>query len=76
LVVRRNTDPVLLDDIREIANQPLTLVRGDLEAERANTVWLDAGPEVRSALAADQVVGAFLETARALGGRVRATPSA
>jgi hypothetical protein len=63
---------VLLDDIRGIADQPLTLAGDDLAAEWANTVWLDAGSDVRSVLSVDEVVGAFLETARALDGRVRA----
>src|SRR6266511_4099238 len=67
-----HTERVLLKSIQEIADEPVSLVPEDQGAESANTHWLGAMAEERSALSVDQVVSAFLETARALQHRVRA----
>jgi hypothetical protein len=65
---------VLLRDIREVADDPVSLTPDDPRLEVAtNTTWLGAPPEERSALSVDQVVTAFEKTARALRRRIAAT---
>jgi hypothetical protein len=63
---------VFLKSIQEIAAEPVTLMPEDERAERANTHWLGATTEERSALSVDQVLSAFLETGQALQHRVSA----
>jgi hypothetical protein len=62
--------------IQEIADEPVMLAPHDQSAEFVNTRWLAAAAAERCSLSADRVVAAFLQTARALQQRIRATGAA
>ena len=72
--MREQTEQVLLRDIQEVADEPVSLAPEDQRREvAANTTWFGAPPEERSSLSVDQVVTAFEKTARALRQRVATT---
>jgi hypothetical protein len=53
---------VLLRSIREIADEPVSLMPDDQDAEFVNTRWLSAPAEQRSLMSVDQMLAAFFET--------------
>lgn len=67
----QQTEGVLLRNIQEVADEPVSLTSEDPRCEvAANTTWFGAPPEERSSLSVDQVVTAFEKTARTLRRRV------
>jgi hypothetical protein len=62
----RQTERVLLKDIRAIVTETVVLSPEDQAAEEANTNWFGAPPHERMGLSADEVVTAFEETAATL----------
>jgi hypothetical protein len=63
---------VLLKEIRAIAGEALVVRPQDRAAEDANTRWFGAPPHERMGLSAEEVVGAFEETAEVLRDQVAA----
>jgi hypothetical protein len=69
-ITNRQTERVLLKDIRAIATETMVLSPEDQSAEAANTTWFGAPPHERMGLSADEVVTAFEETAAGLRDQV------
>jgi hypothetical protein len=69
----RQTERVLLKEIRAIAGEALVLSPHDPAAENVNTSWFGAPPHERMGLSAEEVVSAFEETADLLRDQVAAS---
>jgi hypothetical protein len=68
----RQTERVLLKEIRAIAGETVVFSPQDRAAEDANTSWFGAPPHERMGMSADEVVAAFEEAAEALRDKVAA----
>ncbi len=64
---------MLLNSIREISDEQVTLAPHNRGAEAANTHWFTATAEDRSTVSASHVVAAFQDAARALQHQIRAS---